>query len=224
MKEYPILMNDEMARATLELRKTQTRRVIKPQPPDNADRGVLCWPTGGEGMPKSWVDKFGYMYQVPSVCDHKEIKFIPSPYGAPGDRLWVRETHAFVADGMFALRAGTVFRSDNGIEWIEGDAPQLNGKTVYNYDKPDNWKWRPSIHMPRWACRTICEVTNVRVERIQDISDEDAIAEGVGFWGCDTIEVFQDLWDSLYAKRGHPWDNNDLVWVYEFKVLEPADA
>lgn len=228
MKTRPILYNGEMVRATLDDRKTNTRRVMKPQPIH--EPGIWTHPkmTGDHDI---WVDPESM------ALDILESDNVLCPYGVPGDRLWVRETHTFVADSL-QTQAGVVYRADSHIEWIKGDAPQLNGKTVYNVTKPDVWKWRPSIHMPRWASRITLEVTDVRVERVQDISERDAIAEGFDDarmfleGEADLVPTqkelkcpllvwrFHNLWDSINAKRSYGWDTNCWVWVVEFKRVE----
>ena len=100
---------------------------------------------------------------------------------------------------------GYVYRADND--------PQFEG-----------CRWKPSIHMPKWAARIWLEVTGVRVERVQDISEEDAIAEGIPRGAVQycghAIRLFRDLWDSINAKRGYPWEVNPWVWVVEFKRTE----
>jgi hypothetical protein len=127
------------------------------------------------------------------------------PYGQPGDRLWVRET--------WAADAGDIlFRADLDTE----DSNPI--------------KWRPSIFMPRSASRLLLEVTAVRVERVQDISEEDAKDEGVTLIdgnplrhdGLDYSSEFTGLWDSINAKRGYGWDSNPWVWVVSFKRIEHA--
>lgn len=122
------------------------------------------------------------------------------PYGQPGDRLWVREklTHNAGGDLVYASKGTVVL---NSIRW-----PYLS--TDLNH-----WSC-PSIYMPRWASRITLEITGVRMERVQDISIDDAIAEG------ETCRSgFEDLWDSLNAKRGFGWDKNPWVWVIQFKVV-----
>ena len=125
------------------------------------------------------------------------------PHGKTGDRLWVRET--FLQD-----TEGFIYRADGD---FEGNAKILGG-------------WRPSIYMPRWASRILLEVTNVRVERLHDISEEDAIAEGVQitdeYTGCaDDIDshahAYKFLWDSTNGKGS--WDLNPFVWVIEFRRI-----
>jgi len=270
MKERPILFSSEMVRAILDGRKTQTRRPVNPQPPKNALNGVLCWPTGGEGMPKSWIGKFGYMYEVPSVGGHTESKFITSPYGGPGDRLWVRETWRvyaiypgepieieFKADMKHAPVDEAATEEwemkiwDQTVEELKRFGCSCEENTEYDISNYPSFKWRPSIHMPRWACRTILEIVDVRMETIQDILRDEAFAEGIEVvdpyeyaeecrplryfayfkdyldqnnFVSDPIVSFQTLWDSIYSKKQFSFSDNGLVWVYDFKKLEPTHA
>lgn len=176
MKERPILFSGEMVRAILDGRKTQTRRVVKPQ----------------------LGDLFDY-----ETCSPK-----PScPYGAPGDRLWVRET--------FSLLGG-----------------QAEYRATRRMGEPAA-PWRPSIFMPRWPSRIDLELTAVRVERVQDISEADAIAEGVKFYddpNTSAVKLFIALWDSINAKRRDPrsgqilpysWADNPRVWSLTFRRIRP---
>jgi len=143
----------------------------------------------------------------------------PCPYGVPGDRLWVRET--FVQG--HPSDAGEV-RYDLPLRYwyrADGDLDMWAGEDGHAGDVP----WRPSIHMPRAASRITLEITDVRVERLQAISEEDALAEGVPFVQNDPFErtarrEFQDLWDSLNAKRA-PWASNPWVWCLTFKRVTP---
>lgn len=180
MKERPIIMTAESVRAILDGRMTMTRRVVKPQPSDIRRSPFV--PSGIE-------DNHGY-----------EIKLA---YGIPGDRLWVRETWAYIGKEP---ETDTVYKADGC--WS---------------DKPD-WKWQSPRFMPRWASRLTLEVLNIRVERVQEISEEDAIAEGMEFipvkqatWS--NRQSYSLLWDTLHAKRGYPWVSNPYVWVIDFKVL-----
>lgn len=130
------------------------------------------------------------------------------PYGQPGDRLWVRETWRANADGGFEYKA------------CEG--PMLSAFRQI-FDDILKRKWKPSIHMPRAASRILLEVTAVRLERLQDISRGDAMAEGCPFQnmaqGDDPRKWFSDLWITL---NGHgSWAVNPLVWVIEFKRVTP---
>lgn len=211
MKERPILFSSEMVRAILDGRKTQTRRVINPQP-------EYVW---GYGI-RNGEDHFSAHVRYPG--SHQPDPWIKCPYGVPGDRLWVRETHGFVYPEEFDVPL-----RDCKIEYRADLAPG-------NIDYPGQWpadeargnpdapKWRPSIHMPRWASRILLEITAVRVERLQDIDPLDCVAEGAS--GYDTalsldthIKRFSDLWDKLNTKRGYPWSSNPWVWVIEFKKL-----
>jgi len=188
MKEHPILFNSEMVRAILDGRKTQTRRLVKPQP----------W----------WVADPSVPFSTPDA-DPKGI--IKSPFGTVGDRLWVRETWGQVSFGKPHHSLDCFYRAD-------GDSSRV-------------LKWHPSIHMPRWASRINLEITAVRVERVQDITEEDAIKEGVngGCLNCgvkapcgcsmprpDFRDGFAFLWQSIYDN----WDTNPWVWVYTFRRVK----
>lgn len=135
------------------------------------------------------------------------------PYGVPGDRLWVRETH-YIYYGPHAPWPDLPHvASDLGIAYY---------REGFDRSAP---RWRPSIHMPRWASRLTLLVTDVRVERVQDISTMDAKAEGVQL-GTTPADMrpyykmaFQDLWDSIYAKRGYGWDVNPLCWIVSFEAV-----
>ena len=140
----------------------------------------------------------------------------PLPYGKPGDLLWVRETWA------------------HNPEWTK-PAYRADWKTPDAAIKTMDTKWRPSIFMPRWASRLTLRVLDVRVERVQEISEADAKAEGVNLatWelhhrrddsislSIAAIEEFKHLWDSINAKRGYSWDSNPWVWVVEFEAVTP---
>lgn len=201
MKERSILFSAPMVRAIFEGRKTQTRRIVKPQP-------AGAWAAPGK-----------------TAC----------PYGATGDRLWVRETwglDAYTGDMQFSIkyRAGGdsyVTERNGSDEWVPIYQRYMDGCGL-----DDKWdRWRPSIHMPRWASRITLEVTGVRVERLQDISEADAIAEGVehdgdcwksyidGVGPFTTARIsFKSLWDSINKDRA-PWESNPWVWVVEFKPI-----
>ncbi len=194
MKEHPIPFSQEMVRAILDERKTQTRRVIKPQP---------LW-VGEPSVPFKTKD-----------CNPNGI--INCPYGKKGDWLWVRETW-YYEEHMHDLTAG------------EPDLPngRYKQRCVYRASSPDypvnvgvgKQGWTPSIHMPRWASRITLEIDEVRVERLQNITKEDAMDEGVIPLMCpgDYREAFKNLWDVIYSKRGYGWEVNPLVWVIEFHI------
>lgn len=159
VREHPILFKGDMVRAILDGRKTQTRRVVKPVPP------ASCY----------WDAESG-LFAIGGSC----LGLIRRcPYGVPGDRLWVREGHAFLdfVDG-YEEPGDAPFVRD-----VRDDEDQIRS-VMYRADTPDfEWEeengWRPSIHMPRWASRITLEVLSVRVQRVQEISEEDVIAEGV---------------------------------------------
>ena len=198
MKEIPVLFGTPMVRAILGGTKTQTRRLIKPQPLENTN---------------------GYLYKgafwgFGEIVPQKMIQYAPYK---PGDILWVRETWS----DFYFEESGYIYKADE--------------------DRvSEEFRWKPSIHMPREAARIFLEVKSIRVERLQDIREKDARAEGIKscllhkehggewcesngppFWGSDNIhstrkKAFSELWDSLNAKRGYSWDSTPWVWVIEF--------
>ncbi|OVE45700.1 hypothetical protein CBW21_22155 [Chromobacterium violaceum] len=228
MKERPILFSAPMIRALLAGTKKQTRCTIKGEP------DLVRWsPIAISGV-SGWEDEHGR----PIRC----------PYGHLGDRLWVREKWrigAWDADrGMFALdycdgprkewllpMATAVEEANEVFErlWIEcSDELDAKGAT-HDADGQYSWRpgesplrWRPSIHMPRWASRILLEITDVRVERLQDISEEDAVAEGgpVDHPNGTARGWFEQLWEKLNGAGS--WDANPWVWVIEFKRIEEA--
>jgi hypothetical protein len=200
MKEHPIIFSGEMVRAILEDRKTQTRRIIKPQP-----NPYVC----GDEVRLTYVPSIPY-YQVGIFNHHpcefrEDAGFIKCPYNQPGDRLWVRETFGY---------------HQAGVDNIVYRAKEPNAR----YKITDN-KWKPSIFMPRWASRINLEIVNIRVERVNDIAHEDAILEGFHEGtdpnnygtGSRARDWFAELWDSINAKRGYGWKVNPWVWVIVFK-------
>jgi hypothetical protein len=206
--ERPISFSDPMVRAILDGRKTQTRRVVKPQPP--ADHP----------FPQPCVND-GY-YWNDSKDDHDDVSFwptystcLPCPYGKPGDRLWVREAWAVVPHV-----------TDNGPKHrAKGDGTGVTWQADWNAN-PSGFKWKPSIHMPRWASRITLEITSVRVERLGDISEADAISEGVLIDGIGnpggpmrvSQRAFKIFWQAINGPES--WAQNPWVWVIEFQKVE----
>ncbi|EPP5903374.1 hypothetical protein ACUT1X_003343 [Pseudomonas aeruginosa] len=217
-RERPILFNDQMVRAILEGRKTATRRIAKPV--KHPDLGNIYAPGALvlEREPQHVIDR---------AC----------PYGQPGDRLWVREAWQgpLISDEE---------QDANQSWWKDMTKFQNPGHCAYRasgddneYVDPDGYfhcKWKPSIHMPRWASRILLEITAVRVERLQDIGEEQALAEGVrgepcdhtrqacadiGCWGDTAKGAFGFLWESLNGEGS--WAANPWVWVVEFKRVTP---
>ena len=191
-----------MVRAILEGRKTQTRRVITPQPERDP-------------MPCHWVPSGWAVSAESGSCTCKEIR---CPYLA--DRLWVRETWASAyAHGCW----GTILRADG--RFLQGARQHETGPHYDADDPPPTITWRPSIFMPRWASRITLEITNVRVERLQAISLDDVLAEGFAadtrdqYWREESLCKWQTGWNALNAKRGYSWESSPWVWVIEFKKL-----
>ncbi len=213
MKERPILFSAPMVRALLEGRKTQTRRIVRPT--SKLADGVAVYWTDGDSKNVEVVNAFeGEAIDAPPIA---------CPYGVPGDRLWVRETWWHYKSNELeqaGFVGGTMCHLGNG---------QANYQSNAEFDPrehPKIWRKRPSIYMPRWASRITLELTDVRVERLHDISEEDAHAEGVdpieGFLLGNTPHrrAFYEIWESLNAKRA-PWESNPWVWCLTFS---PAGA
>lgn len=200
MADRPIIFSAQMVRAILDGRKTQTRRALNQQPPAGTqfvmfDRGRSMWMAS---------DQFGHGF------------LLKVPYAA-GDTLWVRETWVRAwemdEDGKPATAEQTFYRADGEpfSHWDNGD-----GTTR------DTVPWRPSIHMPRWASRIALRVADVRVQRLQDISEEDARAEGVSPHSDRRnsephVASYADLWNSLNSKRGLGWETNPWVAAISFE-------
>ena len=208
MKEHPILFSTPMVRAILEGRKTQTRRVIQPQ----SDVMYCDFDDMGWELIDGKRENYSAYFKLPEASwiapDKPTWRRMKSQFGEPCDRLWVRETFAYCAGDVY------VYRSDYLYDVDSESAMTINMKTGETMPL----RWRPSIHMPRKASRLTLEIVNVRVERLQEISEEDAISEGFRNLATDTARGdFSYLWDHINAKRGFGWDVNPWVWVIEFK-------
>lgn len=245
IKERPILFSAPMVRAILKGRKTVTRRAIKVQPHIDAS-GNFC--VGSSNYGQDGYGKPVTKHFVNGCC----------PYGKPGDRLWVRETFALLGneDGCCTdwqdnlvkgdeRGAARIYRAscppgDYGLNQIPAKAEWKPDTEAMEYDGA----WRPSIHMPRWASRILLEITDVRVERLQDGEGETAfesryIAEGInrihqgdgdyafhpfksepgpGNW-TDPFDAWRELWVSINGAES--WNANPWVWVVEFKRVTP---
>ncbi|SNR92134.1 hypothetical protein [Hymenobacter mucosus] len=234
IKERPILFSGAMVRALLAGTKTQTRRTTGL---DFINENPSCWQ-------RQWVPaKDGKHWLFTCGDDRVQVR---CPYGVEGDRLWVKETHQMgfsthVSDCGYLYRATDVDkRTHHGVYCYEKD-----GKYYDHYDK--QFVWRPSIFMKRVASRILLELVSVRVERLQDISEADAVAEGVeehiipalgpGTWGmwknylwsektvdkqakakCSAKEAYETLWESINGPGS--WQANPWVWVISFQVVK----
>ena len=211
MREHPLLMKGPLVRATLEGRKTQTRRAVKPQPVDDIP-----------DVEYSWAAR----------C----------PLGQAGDRLWVRETYkwADAKDDGVNQSVVVAYRADDKTCEIECSLAVHDGVVcAIESEEVCGERWRPSIHMPRWACRLVLPLVSVRVERVQDITEADAKAEGVERisagpgWECwmgygpsssckTARDSFRSLWISIYGQDS--WDANPWVWVAEWDHVEVSSG
>lgn len=251
VKERPILFSGSMVRALLDGRKTQTRRVVKPQPAPNVPHdGGTRWvfdPTKGLHVPCGTVGHLTVGEKTGLRC----------PYGKPGDRLWVRETWAYNGQASRNFgpenkrREGYVTYAADGakITHFFQEGPPLPAPPQVLPDRREGEddldckmrrnsymeryfrRFRTSIHMPRWASRLALEVTEVRVQRVQEISEADAQAEGLEQARDDPERwlpgrcaypswAFRILWDSINGKRpGCSWVQNPWVWAVSFKAL-----
>jgi hypothetical protein len=228
--ERPILFSGEMVRAIREGRKTVTRRVVKL--PKGSQLEEISWPWM---RPTVWLP------------NRQKSVLMDCPYGEPGDRLWVRETWS---DVNLSGAPGIAYRADGDVCDLMDEPGFLDDEGAFNYDDERvkryhfaAWyedlisgaegRWRPSIHMPRWASRIQLEITSVRVERLQHISQKSAIDEGcsvpdlpsdlAGLFGecpADERTAFASLWSRINGKAS--WDANPWVWVVEFRVIKGA--
>lgn len=210
MKERGMIFNGEMVQAILDGRKTQTRRPVKFPV---HDKNLGCELAGNE-----------------LAGELSAANYLNSEFGKPGDRIWVRETFCPVDDTQYG-----------GERWVDYRAtPKFEASHPAGWDSAPNdaeaLKWRPSIHMPRWASRILLEITDVRVERLNSISQEDAQAEGMELTGwrptysdpdsggeaSTPYDNFAQLWESIYGEES--WKANGWVWVISFKRVEGGAA
>ncbi len=225
MRERPILFNGSMVRAILAGQKTQTRRAVKVPPAFDFIGGA----GDDQNDPKNFgaEDENGLWWAL--AAGPSTDRVLACPFGQPGDRLWVRETWMDLTGTGIEHRdtaTGKRMRYSYGAQSPAGSASDEARKDF-------GLKWRPSIHMPRKACRLVLEITAVRVERLQAISDDDCAAEGVQrdrisgfnlergtFWGPRPVDSFESIWDST----GGDWDSNPWVWVIDFKRVEVTNG
>lgn len=231
MKERPILFSGAMVRALLDGSKTQTRRIVKPHPIENSrfDGGAYISQPKRTFSPQQVSGDISVKSNYIHLC---------CPYGQPGDRLWVRETGR--GEELDSGIDGVRYQADDFFRPIDDTrSAAINWLKLNTYARlsaegsalgSQLGRWVPSIHMPRWASRITLEVTGVRVERLQDISEADARAEGVtieeqhttgycaGEYLPPSIRAYRDLWESINGAGS--WDANPWVWVIEFRRIE----
>ena len=235
VKERPIIFSAEMVKAILDGKKTMTRRVIK----INHDLSPYTHVDFDVDGDNKW--------ELARINDLKRTYTkIGNPYGNVGDRLWVRETWIQGYDDPLIESEGD---DENAVSIIY----KADGKEEYrtcSAETAENWGdfsadsemvgFKSPIHMPRWASRILLEITDIRVERLNDISEADCEKEGLrilpasgryvvspgdqyfGSASHDAVEVFSWLWDSINAKKGYPWSSNPWVWCISFNVIEVA--
>ena len=249
MKERPIMFGTQLIPKILDLSKTQTRRVIKPS---NSDVGVgkvdwskFCWDgtaihtdtcfepncnhSHKHQAPMPFADgkpETGQYLHVPYNWQDDMTIFRVYPKWQVGDRLWVRETHQIIGTMTLSHRGLGRRIKEAGVRYKDGT--KLDFACPLDVEA-NPAKWRPSIHMPRWASRITLEITGIRAERLQEITEEDAKAEGCSARDepFDLIKSFnsspsakghfEKLWNSLNPK--YSWEANPFVWVISFKKL-----
>lgn len=253
VKERPIIFSGEMVKAILDGKKTMTRRAVKTQPRDECTEIATSACFGHVEYRSTSEDR-----QTQSI-----LAKIKCPYGKIGDRLWVREAYTvtgwncddgsvyikYLADGHEQYFDNETDEMECAIDSLVASVckeldkrkvPMLNDEAYdcsLDENKPRN---RSPMFMPRFASRLLLEITDIRIERLNDISDEDAVKEGLrilpasgryvvspgdqyfGSASHDAVEVLSWLWDSINAKKGYPWSSNPWVWVVEFKVVGVA--
>lgn len=202
MTERPILFSAEMVRAILDGRKTMTRRVVKPQPKDHHWKYNNSYHLEHKLLASKDILWAKFWHTITENPERDGIQWSKFPYGQVGDLLWVRETF-WLDDG-----------DDQPFYKATEPSPQIFTK------------WKPSIFMPRWASRITLEITNVKAERLQDITEDAANKEGVYIDGTSSNghiftarEHFEGLWDFINGKK-YPWLANPWVWVIEFQKVE----
>jgi hypothetical protein len=226
MRALPILFKTDMVKAILDGRKTQTRRIVKDRHISELSCSVsteyryVGTPGGVHVIKRYWRGEYVESYHI--SC----------PYRI-GYHLWVRETHRFLQGDGNPNDFGIEYIADKSIHWYRDNAGEMN--------YPIDCKTRPSIFLPRKYSRISLEITGIEIQRLNYITDEEAIAEGIeykvmpectyyrryvdnfdtAFDRITAVESFRSLWDSINKKRGFGWDKNPWVWVYSFKVIKP---
>ncbi len=228
MSVKPILFNTEMVRAILDGRKSCTRRIAKPQPDWNH-----TYPLGfvNDSTERKDVGSFGFGTNELGGS----IQYAKPPY-QPGDILYVRETWKCWRAHRYEATADIIFKTGGDgvrLQFANGSIDSVNR---FDYDTFVNkWlsyhgEWKPAIHMPKEAARIWLKVTDVRVERLQEISGKDLIKEGIDLFQSNYVRVafdeFKNIWNSTIKKSDldrYGWDANPWVWVVEFERCEKPE-
>ncbi len=201
MKERPIIFSTEMVQKILSGTKTQTRRVMEVQPTDGQKLVTNLDSTGSDARKIRGKHQWTSFY--PNSCRVKDQSdYFSSPYGYVEDRLWVRETYTLSGKKC-------IYRADHNLDILS---------------------WQSPIFMPRSLSRITLEITNLRVERLNDITESDAIAEGCAGLHLQQLDApqtflkpqkhFAHVWDEINGKKGFTWATNPFVWVIEFLRVE----
>jgi hypothetical protein len=204
IQTHPILFSTEMVKAILENRKSMTRRVVKPQPYQEGWAGLI---------PTYQFGEYSHGHKLHGRFRQREL-IEGSPYQV-GDRLWVRETWADMVC-VASTEKGKGKGESNPHYKASSDSTELQILAGH---------WKPSIFMPRWASRITLEITNIRVERLQEIAIEDIQDEGFplideyAHTEHDLRCWFHQLWDFINSKRGYSWESNPWVWCISFKRI-----
>ena len=216
-KTLPILFNTKMVRAVLECRKTQTRRLLKTQPTDGNIKGIKPKYNVGDILYVRETWKPGAWQWIQRVAI--DYKASPELTNTPWIRLSDIDFNKYLQRWADELEAKKIYSDVDGIyRWDAGSS---------------KFNWRPSIHMPKWAARIFLKVVDIRIERIQDMTAQDFIAEGCGEFDdmagsmkspdgryINHKKGFINTWNSIYQKQDYGWDKNPWVFVYEFEKLE----
>ena len=265
VKERPIIFSGEMVRAILDGKKTMTRRLVKGDISKYKHAHIIK-----QSSDKSREGK-AYFYDEPVGCMVLSSQLVKCPYGKIGDRLWVREAYTvtgwncddgsvyikYLADGHEQYFDNETDEMECAIDSLVASVckeldkrkvPMLNDEAYdcsLDRNKPRN---RSPMLMPRFASRILLEITDIRVERLNDISEADALKEGIRNYNFEMEDspdtyvgythlqkddgkstlyktpaiAFERLWDTLNAKKGYPWSSTPWVWAIEFKVIEVA--
>lgn len=239
MKERPIIFSTPMVQAILEGRKTMTRRIIKPQIAINEHSGV-SWKGGAFGCSSDRSERGAIRNFISclesNIMTNGKKNWYFCPYGTKGDRLWVRESWSRPCVGC-----SSEFQPQTVGETYVTTCEECNQNDEYFYKS--GWKdeehplWKSPIYMPYEASRIILQIEEVRVERLQDISEDDAMFEGAHpefevdiatfvkdkKWNPESTYRlgFKHRWNGINGKRA-PWESNPWVWVISFKVVEPS--